>query len=171
MLLNTLGKLIEKFIRERLQFQVTANNFIHPSQLGGLKFKSTTDVGVALMHIICLGWVKNLSTSILAFDITQFFPSLNHHFLTCILQKAGLDSHIVKFFANYLTNRKTNYVWNNFLSPIFEVNVGVGQGSALSLILSALYLSPFLYILENHLKIFNIPVSIILFMDDRLSIS
>jgi len=40
-LLNTLGKLIEKIIGERIQFYVTANDFIHPSQLGGLKFKST----------------------------------------------------------------------------------------------------------------------------------
>ena len=30
-LLNTVGKLIKKVIRERLQFQVTLNNFIHPS--------------------------------------------------------------------------------------------------------------------------------------------
>jgi len=51
------------------------------------------------------------------------------------------------------------------------VNVGVGQGSALSPILSALYLSPFLYILENHLKNLNIPVSIISFVDDGLFIS
>jgi len=50
-----LGKLIEKVIGERLQFQITANNFIHPSQLGGLKFKSTTDVRVALTHIIYSG--------------------------------------------------------------------------------------------------------------------
>jgi len=64
-----LGKLIEKVIGERLWFQVTANDFIHPSQLGGLKFKSTTDVGVALMHIIHSGWVKTLSISTLAFDI------------------------------------------------------------------------------------------------------
>jgi len=33
-LLNTLGKLIEKVVAERLQFIVTSNNFIHPSQLG-----------------------------------------------------------------------------------------------------------------------------------------
>ena len=51
-LLNTLGKLIEKVIAERLQFTVIENNFIHLSQLGGLKFKSTTDAGVALTHII-----------------------------------------------------------------------------------------------------------------------
>jgi len=51
-LLNTLGKLIKKVIGERLQFYVVSNDFIHPSQLGGLKFKSITDTGVALMHII-----------------------------------------------------------------------------------------------------------------------
>ena len=51
-LLNTLGKLIEKVIGERIQFHVVANNFIHLSQLGGLKFKSTINVRVALMHII-----------------------------------------------------------------------------------------------------------------------
>jgi len=77
-LLNMLGRLIEKVIRERIQFYVTTNNFIHPSQLGGLKFKSTTDAGVALTHIIWSGWTKNNSTSTLAFDILQFFPFLNH---------------------------------------------------------------------------------------------
>ena len=51
-LLNTLGKLIEKVIAERIQFMVMSNDFIHPSQLGGLKFKSTSDAGIALTHII-----------------------------------------------------------------------------------------------------------------------
>ena len=51
-LLNTISKLIEKMIAERLQFHVVKNNFIHSSQLGGLKFKSTTDAGIALMHVI-----------------------------------------------------------------------------------------------------------------------
>ena len=51
-LLNTVGKLIEKVISERLQFQTASNNFIYPSQLGGLKFKSISDAGVALTHII-----------------------------------------------------------------------------------------------------------------------
>ena len=89
-LLNTLGKLIEKVIRERLQFQAISNNFIHQSQLGGFKFKFTTDTGTALTHFICTEWIKNLSTSILAFNIAQFFPSLNHHLLSYILDKAGI---------------------------------------------------------------------------------
>ena len=142
-LLNTLGKLIEKVIGERLQFQAISNNFIYQSQLGGLKFKSTTDAGIALTHIIHTGWIKHLSTSTLVFDIAQFFPSLNHHLLSLILDKAGFGSRVVNFFSNYLVNRKTSYFWNNFALHSFDVNIGIGQGLALSLILSTLYLSLF----------------------------
>ena len=148
-LLNTLGKLIEKVITERLQFTVTSNDFIHPSQRGELKFKSTMDAGIVLTHIVHSEWVKGKSTSSLAFNISQFFLSLNHKLLTLIIEKVGLDPKVTSFFANYLVKRKTSYVWNDFSSPSFEVNVGVGQGSALSSILSALYLTPFLYILEK----------------------
>ena len=150
---------------------MASNDFIYLCQLGGLKFKSTIDVGVALTHIICSGWVKNLSTSTLLFDIVQFFPSLNHHLLSCIIKKAGFDNQIILFFLNYLVDRRTNYFWNNFMSPVFDVNVGVGQGSALSPILSTLYLSPLIYILEKHLKNLKIPISMISFVDDGLFIS
>jgi len=68
-LLNTLGKLIEKVIGERLQFYVVSNNFIHQSQLDSLKFKSTLDTGVVLTHLVHMGWVRNLSTSAFVFDI------------------------------------------------------------------------------------------------------
>ena len=54
---------------------------------------------------------------------------------------------------------------------MYEVNVRVGQGSALSPILSTLYLSSLLYILEKHLKTLNIPVSLISFVNDGLFIS
>ena len=39
---------------------------------------------------------------------------------------------------------------------------------ALSPILSALYLTPFLHILENHLKNLNLQISILSFVDNRL---
>ena len=170
-LLNTLGKLIEKVIAERLQFTVINNNFIYLSQLGGLKFKSTTDAGVTLTHIVYSGWAKGKTTSTLAFNISQFFSSLNHCLFTLILEKAGLEPRVSSFFANYLVKRKTNYVWNDLLSPDFEINIGVDQGSALSPILSALYLTLFLYILEKCLKNLEIPISILSFMDDGLIIA
>ena len=158
-------------VAERLQFLVASNEFIHPSQLGSLKFKSTSDAGIVLTHIIRSGWTKGKTTSTLAFDISQFFPSLNHRLLTLILDKAGLEPKAMAFFANYLVRRKTNYLWNDFSLPLFNVNVRVGQGSALSPILSSLYLSLFLYILEIRLKNLNIPVSFLSFVDNGLIIT
>ena len=150
---------------------VTSNNFIYPSQLSGLKFKSTTNTGVALTHIVHSGWAKGKSTSTLAFDISQFFPSLNYHLLVLILEKVGLEPKVSSFFTNYLIMRKTSYLWNDLSSLSFTVNIGVGQGSALSLILSALYLTSLLYILEKHLINLKIPVSILSFVDNGLIIA
>ena len=57
------------------------------------------------------------------------------------------------------------------MSSVFNVNVGIGQGSTLLPILFTLYLMPFIYILENCLKNLKIPISIISFVDDSLFIS
>ena len=63
------------------------------------------------------------------------------------------------------------YVWNNFSSHFVNVNIGVGQGLALSLVLSALYLAPFLHILEKWLKSLNLQTSLLSFVDNGLLIT
>jgi len=57
--------------------------------------------------------------------------------------------------------------------PPFNVNVGIGQGSALSPILSALYLTPIIKMFKKRIKNLNkeIPIDILSFVDDRLLIS
>ena len=64
-----------------------------------------------------------------------------------------------------------HYVWNNFSSYFIDINVGVGQGLALSPILLPLYLAPFLYILEKCLKNLNLQVSLLSFVDNSLLIT
>ena len=54
-LLNILGKLIEKVISKRLQVHSISSNFVHLNQLGGLKQYSTTDTGLYLIHFIYAG--------------------------------------------------------------------------------------------------------------------
>jgi len=172
-LLNTTGKLIEKVVSNRLQFHMTANSFLDPNQLGGIRQRSTTDTGVYLTHIIHAGWLRQCYTSIIAFDIAQFFPSLNHEFLSICLKKAGLNTNVVGFFNSYHSNRSTIYTWNNFSSPTFNTNIGIGQGSALSPILFAIYLVPVIKIFKKRLKRLkeNIPTDILSFVNDDLLIS
>jgi len=139
--------------------------------LGGLKQRLAFDAGVALTHFIQSGWIKNNMANTLAFNIAQFFPTLNHFLLPLILRKTGFDSKVNHFFSNYLVGRKTQYFWNNFSFSFFNVDVRVGQGSALSPILYTLYLAHILHILEKHLKILKILVFILSFVNDGLLVA
>ena len=126
-----------------------------------------------LLNLIHIKWVKGFHTSTLIFDIVQFFLSLNHYLLSMILTKVGFDSNISLFFSNYLIKRQTQYTWNNLILSFFRADIGIEQGSTLSPILSALYITLISYILEKRTKnlLIPIPISCLLFVDDNLFIS
>ena len=54
-LLNTLGKLIEKMVARRLQFDTIKYGILHPNQLGGVAQWSTEDAGVFLTYLVQVG--------------------------------------------------------------------------------------------------------------------
>ena len=116
-------------------------------------------------------WIKNLQTSILAFNVAQFLPSLNHWPFPLILNKARFNPRISLFFSNYLVGRKIQYLWNNFSSLFFNANIGIEQGLALSFILLALYFSSIFHIFKKRAKNLKISVSLIFFVDNSLFIS
>jgi len=91
--------------------------------------------------------------------------------LTSILRHFCFANCIVDFFSNYLIDRSTQYSWNSFLSGVFDVDVGIGQGSALSPILSALYITPLICIFEYRAQALHLNTSILSFVDDGLLIS
>ena len=113
-----------------------------PNQFGGIAQRSTEDAGVFLTHLVRAGWAKGLQTSVVAFNIAQFFPSLNHSVLLDIIARSGFPPVVVNFFRSYLVGRFTTYRWDSFSSGRYPADVGVGQGSALSPVLSALYITP-----------------------------
>jgi len=169
-LYNTIDKLIKKVISHHLQFHLSANGFLDPNQLGGIRQCLTINAGVYLTYIICAGWAKECYTSVIVFNIAQFFPSLNHSFLSLCLEKAGLNANVLKFFQSYHSNRYTTYAWNNFISQKFTTNVGVGQDSALSPILLAIYLALIIKTFKKRIKNLkeNIPTDILSFVNGLL---
>jgi len=108
-LLNMLGKLVEKMLSCQMQFDGVHHGAFQPNQFRGISQRSMEDAGVFLTHLIRAGWAKKLKTSVIAFDIAQFFPSLNHDILMVVIQKAGFPLVLGDFFRSYLTGRKTMY--------------------------------------------------------------
>ena len=149
-----------------MQIYFISFNFLYPNQLGGIRQQSTMDTRVFLTHLIRTGWVKGLYTSTLAFDITQFFPSLNHQLLSIILTKAGFNIRISHFFSSYSINRQTQYIWNHSTSPPFNIDISVKQRSILFPILLVLYIIPFFYIFEKRTKNLFVPSSLLSFVNN-----
>ena len=77
------------------------------------------------------------------------------------------------FFDSHHTDHSTSYSWNQFSSLYFNVNIGVGQGSVLLPILSAIYLAPIIKTFKKRIKNLkeSIPTDILSFVDDGLLIS
>jgi hypothetical protein len=103
-LLNTLGKMFEKMLSNRLQFEAAKYGVLHPNQFGGVHQNSTKDAGCFLTHVVQVGWHAKLKTSVVAFDLAQFFPSINHDVLLSILDKQGFAPEVVVFFRSYLVD-------------------------------------------------------------------
>ena len=147
-LLSCIGKLMEKVLANRLQFEGAKHNILHPNQFGGTRFHCTEDAGVMLTQHIRAGWREGLHTSCVALDVAQFFPSINHDMLIALLRKQGFSPIYLRFFESYLPNRRTTLSWNGTTSDPFVVNIGAGQGSALSPIISGLYVAAILHLLD-----------------------
>ena len=86
------------------------------------------------------------------------------------LKKAGLNSNVIGFFNSYHSNWSITYTWNGFSSLLFNTNVGVGQGSALSPIISTIYLAPIIKTFKKRIKE-KILIDILFFVNDGLLIS
>jgi hypothetical protein len=99
---------------------------------------------------------------VVAFDLAQFFPSINHELILSILEKQGFAPEIVVFFRSYLVGQHTQYAWDNDLSPAFPSSVGLGQGSAMSPVISALTLAPLMKEFERRVS----SALLISFVDD-----
>jgi len=65
-------------------------------------------------------------------------------------------------------SRKTHYIWNNFSSLFFNIDIGIRQGLVLLPILPALYFFPIFHIFEKRIKNLKIPITLISFVDDGI---
>jgi len=68
------------------------------------------------------------------------------------------------FFCSYLTGRKTMYKWDDSVSGLFAADIGVGQGSGLSPVLSGLYIGPVMKLFS--FELISKEVQLLSYVDD-----
>jgi hypothetical protein len=147
---ETLGKLLEKMISNRLQWLATDQKLLSPRQYGTRVRSSVIDAGLDLTSKIEHAKASNLFSSLLMVDVSGFFPSIQHHLLHHELTNLGIPSAMVQLISSFLSNRQVSLCFDGYSSPLQQVpNLGVPQGSPLSPILSALYAAPALDVITD----------------------
>ncbi|GBM14741.1 RNA-directed DNA polymerase from mobile element jockey, partial [Araneus ventricosus] len=154
-----LCKLLEKMINCRLVYYLETNNFIHPSQSGFRRGRSTVDNLLALETGIRLAFLERKHFVAVFFDIEKTYDKTWRYGILKYMYDIGLRGNLPIFIQNFLRLRKFRVKVESELSDFFIQEEGVPQGSVLSVTL-------FMLKINNILKQLPTSVKSFLYVDD-----
>lgn len=140
-LLNTMGKIMDAIISQRLNYLVETYQLLPPTHMGGRKKRSTEHALHAVTERIYQAWnqKKTHVASLLLLDVSGAFDNVSHARLLHNLRKRRIDEKTVRWIASFLSDRHTRIRIDGFTSTQYATRTGIPQGSPLSPILYLFY--------------------------------
>ena len=140
--LPALSKVIEKIVHKRLVRYLKENDILYDLQFGFQKGKSTTQPLLNIINYISNAFNNNEIVVGVFLDLRKAFDLVDHGILAKKLEAIGIKDRNLKWFMNYLKDRKQYVMVNGCLSSFFtEMNVSVAQGSILGVILFLIFIN------------------------------
>ncbi|KAI5115577.1 hypothetical protein M0805_002621 [Coniferiporia weirii] len=137
---ETLGKLLEKIIANRLQYLANEADWLTPNQYGGCQGHSVYDASQHLLQIAEHAHSKGLVCSILTVDIQGFFNSVHPALLHQQLMSMGCLLNMVDWCLSFMTGRRISISFDRTTLPTApKPDLGTPQGSPVSPILLTIF--------------------------------
>ena len=137
--LTCFSKLLERLMYKRLIKYVEKNKILSKHQDGFRKNRSTELAVIELVDKITKAIDKGEYTIGIFLDLSKAFDTINHKILIKKLEHYGIRGICLKWFENYLENRKQIVKYNQIKSKEMKITSGVPQGSILGPLLSSIH--------------------------------
>lgn len=138
-LLNTLGKVLEAIIANRLAYLADVYQLLPRRHTGGRKLASTEHAIHVLLQRIYKAWSEGKVATLLLLDVSGAYDNVSRERLLHNLRKRRVDEKIVKWVASFLSGRSTTLKLPEYTAPSVRIETGIPQGSPASPILYLFY--------------------------------
>jgi hypothetical protein len=157
-LLNTLSKILERVVKQRIEDWLLKNKILSKLQCGFRRFCQTRDQILRLLQEGLAAFNRNQKLGAVFVDIEKAFDKVWHNGLLYKLNKLSIPNVLGKWLKNYLFNRRFLVKVGALFSQEELILNGVPQGSVLGPILFNIFF--------NDITETGTPIELALFADD-----
>lgn len=147
--LPLIEKVIENVVKDQLETFLNENNIIAEEQSGYRKLHSCESA----INYVLYRWSVDLETGkqiiVVSLDFKRAFETINIDILLNLLERLGIRNAELKWFRDYMTNRRQKVKIDDEVSDERFVRNGVAQGSALGNVLYLLAVNMLPNIFKN----------------------
>jgi hypothetical protein len=120
---------------------IQKSDMLSPCQYGFRSKLSTTKAAIDLLSQVLKALENGLHVAATFCDLTKAFDCVTHCDLLNKIERYGLRGNTFNLNKTYLLDRKQVVVYNNNISRVQTLNIGVGQGSAIGPLLFLLFIN------------------------------
>jgi len=141
MLLNCLGKVVEKVAANAIAEECERRMLLHNGQFGCRKRRSVIDAVGRLMKKVEEAWGRGKIVAVLLMDVEGAFPHVAKGNLIKRMEEMGFEADLVRRVESFMEDRKVIMSMDGKEGDSMDVETGVPQGSPVSPVLFVIYLS------------------------------
>ena len=169
--LSVIAKVFETIVHQQVTSYFISNDLFTKAQSGFRSGHSTQDVLLRVTEDWKLALDADDLVGIMFIDLSKAFDSIDHSLLIAKLFAYGFDGISLRWFTNYLSNRRQRVVLDHVYSDWAAVMRGVPQGSVLGPLLFIIYMNDLPAVIQHsHMNLFADDIALYVIHSDPCTV-